>query len=212
MTAVSAIIFDVDGTMLDTREFILQSFEHALSKHGFRISNFRERFAKIVGLPLADCYAALAPVSNVHALCDTHREFQKQRFDLVAAYDGLIEVLSSLQKRGMKLGACSTRASELRSSLKHADVLHYFDAVIDGSEVTNHKPHPESVFKILEQLDIHPSQAVMVGDTPVDIHAGKAAKVAFTVGITHGFATEEQLDESGADKVVHSLRELLHFM
>jgi len=209
MTDFRAIIFDVDGTILNTRELLFQSFEHALSAHGHVVSDMQERLAKVVGLPLSDCYTALVPGGDVLSLCKAHREFQKRKFDLIAPYDGLTDVLGSLKKREMKLGVYSVRSETLRPSLVHANIHSYFDAVIDGSDVVNHKPHPEGVLKVLEQLEVDPSKAVMVGDTPFDIHAGKAAGVALTIGITHGFATKERLEESGADKVIHSLRDLL---
>ena len=205
---IKAVIFDADGTIVDSKEFIWQAFEHSLSHHGHPVPVRSHVAASIVGIVLEDCYMTLAPDGDVLALCDTHREFQKERFDLITAYEGLDDVVALLRSRGIKLGVCSSRGKTLKPSLNHMGIARHFDAVVDRLDVTNHKPHAEPVLKTLQLLDVPVSQAVMIGDTPVDIKAGKAAGVALTVGITHGFGTREMFIEAGADSIIDSLREL----
>ena len=84
--------------------------------------------------------------------------------------------------------------------------------MLDASDVVNHKPHPEGVLKVLELLDVSPAHAVMVGDTIVDIKAGKNAGCAMTIGVTHGFGTRTQLQEAGATHVVDALEEMISLL
>ncbi len=204
-----AVVFDVDGTILDTREFIMQAFEHALRKHGHEVPERARIISVATGRMLTECYPMLAPNGDIIALQDAHREFQTDNFHLITAYDGLHDVLDALRERGILLGVYSIRGKMVGSTLEHVQALRYFDAVIDSTQVEKHKPHPEGVLKILEILGKDPSRAVMVGDTASDIGAGKAECCALTIGITHGLGTREALEEVGADHIVTSLREIL---
>lgn len=212
MTEIRAVVFDVDGTLLDTREFIAQAFEHTLRTYDYVIPERKALMEHVAGRPLQECYPALAPDHAYADLADTHRAFQLKSFHLIRAYDGLNEFLASLRAAGMKLGVCSSRAKTLKPSLEHVQALRYFDAAIDASEVVNHKPHPEGVLQVLELLDVSPHEAVMVGDTVVDIETGKNAGCALSIGITHGFGTRDQLETAGADFVGASLLELQEYI
>ncbi|MEK7601827.1 MAG: HAD-IA family hydrolase [Patescibacteria group bacterium] len=207
-----AVVFDVDGTLLDTREFIAAAIEHSLRAHGHVVPERKQVVEAATGRSLDDCYPLLAPDGDVVALRDTHRAFQMKRFDLVNAYAGMHEVLTALRARGILLGICSIRGPNLRPTLEHTQALAYFDAIVDSTGVTNHKPHPEGILKVLELLNVAPEHAVAIGDTASDIEAGKAAGCSLTIAITHGLGTRESLEKSGADHIVTSLPDILPFV
>ncbi len=207
--AIKAVVFDVDGTLLDTREFIAQAFEHSLRERGYEVPARDDVVAAATGRTLTDGYQILAPNGDIIALRDSHEKFQLGRFDLVTAYTGLNDVLATLRGRGILIGACSIRGKMIHTMLEHVQVLAHFDAVIDSSNVVKHKPHPEGVLKVLELLNVKAENAVMIGDTSSDIEAGKAAGCSLTIAITHGLGTLESLEESGADHVVTSLPDIL---
>ena len=208
-TSIRAVVFDADGTVLNTREFILKAFEHSAALHGHAVPGREKIVPGLAGKTLIDGYRALFPQGDHLALRDSHRMFQKEKFDLIAAYDGLHELLTTLRGRGMLLGICSSRAATVRPSLEYLEALNYFDAVVDANDVTEHKPHPEGVLKVLEILNIAPEHAAMIGDTVSDIEAGRAAGCAFTIGITHGFGTRESLENAGADHIIEKLSDIL---
>lgn len=201
---IQAAIFDVDGMILDTREFIFQAYEFTLAEHGHDVPD-RVVIAEQIGRSLPDCYEAFAPQGELDALCDTHHEFQDSKLHLITAYEGLLELFDTLRDAGIKLGAFSSRKGNLVPSLANAGVLDYFGVVVQGSDVVNHKPHPEGLLYALNALDVAPEHAVMLGDAAVDIEAGKAAEVALTIGITHGFGTRDALVTAGADFIVDDL-------
>ncbi len=202
--SLQAAVFDVDGMLLDTREFIFQAYEHSLTKHGHEVPN-RIVIAEQIGRSLPDCYEAFAPSGELDALCDTHHEFQAEQLHIISSYEGLIEMLDTLQSGGLKLAAFSSRKGNLVPSLKNAGILHYFGIVVQGDDVQHHKPHPEGLLKALYALSVEPAHAAMLGDAAVDIEAGKRAKVALTVGITHGFGTREALEGAKPDFIVDDL-------
>src|SRR3989344_6085084 len=207
--SIKAIVFDVDGTLLDTREFIIAAFEHSLRGNGHVVPTRQRIVEAATGRTLDECYPLLAPNGDAILLRDMHREFQMKRFDLVTAYAGLHDVLTVLRERGLLLGICSARGVTVHSTLEHVQALAYFDAIVDSSDVQKHKPHPEGVLKILMLLNVKPGDSVMVGDTTSDIAAGKAAGCAQTIAITHGLGTRESLEKSGADHIVTSLPDIL---
>ena len=204
---IEAAIFDVDGMILDTREFIFQAYEYTLAKHGHDVPD-RVVIARQIGRSLPDCYEAFAPNGELITLCDTHHEFQAEQLHLISPYDGLVNMLDTLQEEGIKLGAFSSRKGNLVPSLENAGILHYFGVVVQGDDVKNHKPHPEGLLKALDVLGVKPAHAAMLGDAAVDIEAGKAASVALTVGITHGFGTREELEAAAPDFIVHDLHSI----
>lgn len=207
---IRAAVFDVDGTLLDTIEFIMQGFVHALQQHGCEVPPEDELREIVAGPTIRECYARLVPGRNSAPLIEIHRAFQMKRLDLIRKHEGLDEVLGEFKKRKkMALAACSTRGSTLRPSLEYTDITRYFDVIVCGEMVSEHKPHPEGVLKACTMSGVDPGRAVMIGDTPTDIEAGKRAGCAFTIGISHGFTSREKLVEAGADHVVDHLRDLL---
>lgn len=204
---LEAAVFDVDGMLLDTREFIFQAFEHSLRTHGHDVPS-RQEIAKQIGRSLEACYTALAPNGELAVLCDTHGRFQADALTLIAPYEGLHDMLQGLKDAGLKLAAFSSRRENLWPSLDNAGITPFLEAIVDGDDVEHHKPHPEGLLLALNNLSVQPNRAAMIGDAAVDIQAGKTAQVALTIGITHGFGVREELEAAGPDYIVDSLREI----
>jgi phosphoglycolate phosphatase-like HAD superfamily hydrolase len=117
-------------------------------------------------------------------------------------------MLECLKKSDLKIGAFSSRYRNLIPSLEHVGVLSYFDAIVQGDEVTRHKPDPEGLYAVLEKLNTLPENASMSGDAVVDILAGQNAGVAMTIGITHGFGTLDALKKVNPTYIVSNLDEI----
>ncbi len=208
MAKIEAVIFDADGTLLDTREFIFQALERTLGDHGHTIPS-RNVLTSHMGAHLTDMYEAIAPDGDVAKLVEHHRELHSgELLYLVAAYEGLHELLQHIRGQGMKLGICTNRGEGARGLLQQIGILQDFDVVVTADDVKMHKPDPEGLLQALDNIGVAAERAVMVGDTSADIGAGKNAGVAFTIGVTHGFTGAEVLREAGADYVAHHLNEI----
>jgi pyrophosphatase PpaX len=207
LTDLRAVLFDLDGTLLDSFEFIYGAFEHAFALHG--IESFdRTQIAGYMGGPLEQVYAEMAPGCDAVALTEAHRTFQSENIRLVTLFPHTIEVLEELKKRNMKIAAITTRS--LRTSVKSLEAVgieHYFDLILSAEDVTRHKPHPEPILKALEFLQVKPEEAIMVGDTTADIMAGKNAGIK-TVAALYGFGGEGLLSLD-PDYSIRELKELL---
>ena len=183
---IRAVLFDIDGTLLNTFEFIYGSFEHALALHGYEPVT-REHISATMGGPLTDCYRALVAGCDADILAESHRQFQADHLELVELFPSTIAVLDELKRRSMKLGAITSRS--LRTSVKSMEVtglVGYFDIILSAEDVINHKPHREPLDKAMAALGVSPHETVMVGDTTADIHAGKNAGT-HTIAALYGF-------------------------
>lgn len=183
---IEAVLFDLDGTILDSGDFIFGGFKHSLYKNAKKRIKW-EDIEHVLGKPLAECYSILFPEGDVEILCKTHRDFQAKNAHLVKPIASSKAVLEKLVDSGIKSGVITNRhADTLKDSLERVKFESLFDVLISVDDVTNPKPHPESLIKALKRLKVFPSRALMVGDTEVDVLAGKNAGVK-TVGVTYGF-------------------------
>ena len=189
--------------LLDTREFIFRAYEDTLLHAGHNIPN-RKAISKEIGRSLEACYVSFAPDGDIEALCLAHDKFQNtpEMINLITAYPGTLEMLQKLKDAGIRLAVFSSRKLTLVASLEQAGIAGFFEIIVQGDEVTHHKPHPEGLYKALAGLEVVPQYAAMIGDAAVDILAGKAAGVAKTIGITHGFGTEQELKDVQPDHIV----------
>ena len=206
---IEAVIFDADGTILDTRELIYQSYRHVLKVHGYEVPDREAVFEEVRGNPADITYGKFASKHDPKQLVDIHRAFQAEHHDLWSAYEGLHDLIQAIRDAGLKIGICTSRGQGVVSMLKHIGVHDSFGAIVHADMVVNHKPHPEPLLKVLNELNVEPAATVMVGDTDADVGAGKAAGVAFTIGLTHGIGTREMLKEAGADYIIGHLNEVV---
>lgn len=203
---IKAVIFDMDGTLVDSRDAVLGAFKHVAAIMG---TVYNDEFIKAsVGLRLEDTYKRFAPGKNPDELAAEHRKWQHEHKELFKTYDGFKELITALRKQGLKIGvytsAVRTRTELVKDVLQLQDS---FDAMICGDEVTNSKPHQEGVERVAKMLGVELGEVVFVGDAEHDILSGKNAGV-ITIGITHGFGTKEALKRAGADFIVNNLQEL----
>ncbi len=207
MQEFKAVLFDVDGTLLDTSEFIFQAYEHTLNKYSLPLKN-RSEIAGLIGKPLEFCYRILAPDADVKELSQTHRAFQAEHLNLSKPYPGANETLDKLKSAGFKIAAVTTRSRPTTvRTLELAGLSVYIDYVVALEDVEHLKPHPEPLLKALNYLDVEPKYSVMTGDTDVDIQAGKNAG-ATTIGVTYGFHGLG-IASSNPDYIINSIKEII---
>ncbi|MBI2019844.1 HAD-IA family hydrolase [Candidatus Daviesbacteria bacterium] len=207
MKKFKAVVFDVDGTLIDTTELIFKSFEHTLSEHNLPV-RAREEIRKELGKHISEIYKVLAPsVSNPKELIDTHFNFQKKILHIANVFPNVLDTIKKLKAKGVKVAAFSNRIRTSRKSLEIAGLTPFLDFVITAEDITHPKPHPEIVEKILEYLKVKPADTILVGDSQTDILTGKNAKVK-TIGVTYG-THGEKIRKSRPDFVVNNISEIL---
>ncbi|HOW89836.1 MAG TPA: HAD-IA family hydrolase [Elusimicrobiales bacterium] len=207
MNKTEAVLFDVDGTLLDTREFIYRAFEHAFRRHG-AVPAARARVDEVIGAPLLECYGLLAPEHDARALCMYHRAFQLENIHLSEPFPKAVEVLKGLREAGIRTAAVTSRSRRTSlATLESAGMMRMLDAVISGEDARRLKPHPDPLLLALAGLGVKPEKAFMVGDTAADILAGKNAGTG-TIGVTYGFHGGK-IKENGPDHTVDDISGIL---
>ena len=177
-----AVLFDLDGTLVDTIQLLMESVRHAFRDRaaaGRRVPTDAEWVAGI-GTPLA---SQLRPFcesdEELAGLVVGYRAYQGEHHDrLTRCYDRAVEVVATLKRRGHPTGVVTSKADAIaRRTLAHVGLLGAMDVVVGCDATARHKPDPEPVRHALAQLGCAPGEAIFVGDSPHDIHAGNAAGV-----------------------------------
>lgn len=200
-----ALLFDFDGTLLNTNELILQTFEHVLSKR-FPGKYTKQDYAQFIGPSLTQTFLTIAP-SEVDELTRQYREFNVAHHDeLVTQYDDVVTTLQQLKMMGVKLAIVSTKRNDMLARGLHVlDAAHLFDVVIGTDDVTHVKPHPEPVQVALKKLQVAPNKALMIGDNSHDIEAGHNAGTD-TAGVAWALKGEAYLQQFKPTYIVQHMQ------
>lgn len=174
---LKGILFDLDGTLIDTSNLIIQSFQHTFDLHYGRPLTPEEVYA-FFGKPLKATMEYYGP-DKVDELIKTYREFNLAHHDrLTTGFDGVPETMRKIHNTGilMAIVTSKTRSTAIRGlRLFHMD--QYFSVVIGHEECQKHKPDPEPVLKALEAIGLQPADCLMVGDSSFDLASARAAGV-----------------------------------
>lgn len=202
-----AALFDVDGTILDTGQYIFQAYKYTLALH-LKKDVCWEDVAPVLGLSFKECYQRLTNLEEVDYLMECHHQYQVRNSQLVLTYKNTLKTLRELKKAGVAIAAVTSHSGELLiRNLKIAGIDKFFKVIVTPIDVKKPKPHPESILKALEELGVKPNRAVFVGDSPADIAAGKAARVK-TIAALYGFHGKRILD-SKPDYVVEDIEQII---
>lgn len=207
-TKISTILFDLDGTILDTNELIIQSFFHALE--GIAPEGFsREHIIPSMGQPLTDQLKLFSGLENVEHLTQAYRQMNLRLHDeLVTPFPFVQEVLKGLHERGIRLGVVTTKMRlTTERGLKFTGLFDYISAIVTIDDVEHPKPHPEPVLKAMAALGSKGQETMMVGDSTVDIVSANEAG-AVSVGVAWSLKGEDVLREAGALHIIHDMRDL----
>jgi pyrophosphatase PpaX len=206
------VLFDLDGTLIDSGAMILASYRHAVRTVLAREVPDEVLAGFIGGGSIRD---HMSELDEAHAdeLVRVYRSHNEPLHDDLEAFAGVEDVLRALRGEGRRLGIVTAkRRRTVDLAFAVLPIEHFFEAVVTTEMSERHKPHPDPVLTALELLETDPAEAAFVGDSPFDVRAGKAAGV-FTIAVTWGnIHPVERLVEAGADLVVDRPRELLHVL
>jgi pyrophosphatase PpaX len=201
------VLFDLDGTVIDSGAIILASMRHAAETVvGGEWAD--HELMKAVGGPGLEAQMVTLDPDRVDELVRVYREHNEPLHDTLECCLGMPDVLATLRERGHRLGIVTAkRRLTADLAFSRLPIEHLFETVVGGDETEQHKPHPEPLLLALERLGAAAEDAAYVGDSPFDMQAAKAAGL-FAIGVSWGriHAADKLTD---ADVIVDSAEELL---
>lgn len=184
---VRAILFDLDGTLIDTVALILSSFRHATATVlGAALPD--DVLMRNVGVPLATQMREIAP-ERAEELLRVYREHNARHHDeMIAEYPGTREVLIELASHGWAMGVVTSKGAPMAArGLEALGLDGFFQVVVTADDVTTHKPDPHPLLHAAELMGVSPGECVYVGDSPHDMSAARAAGVVAVAALWGAF-------------------------
>jgi pyrophosphatase PpaX len=200
-----AVLFDLDGTLIDSIELLLSAFRHAFTAVRGSVPS-EEAWIAGIGTPLVTQLRGFtSDEAEVAALVAAYREYQHAHHDrLVREFEGVGETLALLRGRGHPMALVTSKGMELaQRALVWTELRAYMDAVVGADMCERHKPHPEPVHLALELIGYEPADAVFVGDSPHDVEAGNAAGVATVAALWGPFDRETLAAARPTHRIAH---------
>jgi pyrophosphatase PpaX len=207
MTKYSCVIFDIDGTLTQTNELIFDTFNHVTEKYLLKTFTPAEIIA-MFGPPEEIAIERLVGKERIdEAMKDFIAFYDRHFFDNAEIFDGMREVIESLKKKGLRLGVFTGKGrSTTLITLDKIGITKYFDIIVTGSDVINHKPSSEGIRRIIDKFQIQPDQVLMVGDAVSDIKAAHEAGVSIAAVVWDSYAKEKVMGMK-VDYLFHSVRD-----
>ncbi|MCV6608856.1 MAG: HAD family hydrolase [Campylobacterales bacterium] len=188
------MLFDLDGTVIDSTEAILESFHYAFDKHNLP-SKKNEEITSLIGYPLTDMFTRLGVTNKIEnkeivlSYKKNYRKVHREKTFLIPQAKEAIELASKHGRLGVVTTKTGTYSQEL---LEHLKIMDYFETLIGFEHVKKLKPHPEPILTALKNMNHKNEEVWMIGDTKMDLIAASSAKIN-GFGVTTGYGTEESL-------------------
>ncbi len=207
------MLFDLDGTLLDSRQDLSESVQYALKSLDSKESPSCDEIINQVGKPLATITQNLGynfTSEQISLFEKTYRAYYEEHFqDHTNIFPGVIETLKKLKTKNHKMAVITTKHQLQADMVVKAFGLNiYFNYIHGWLEGRQHKPDPEPVFIVLKALNASHDQTLYVGDTEQDVLCGQAAKVD-TCAVTYGFRSAKHLKSLNPTYIINNFSDIL---
>ena len=207
----TAMIFDVDGTLLNSLDAYRIAASRATAPYGYEVSDETVCRALDGNIPFWDIVLPPDGASDEQLIerlrAETLRHFPAALAEVVSVLPGTRATLDRLRDAGIRLALFTGSGGESFPPLRDAGLLEYFEVIVTGKEVARRKPHPEGILRCLDALGVAPGEAAYVGDSCVDVGASHAARVTPFAVLT-GAGSSASLSMAGAHRVLTSVSAL----
>ena len=212
---IKALCFDVDGTLSDTDDLYVHKVARFFPRFLFKDPNHAARrfvmWVEAPGNALLGLTDTIGMDDEIVALIDWLSRHQKKSSSTFWLIPGVDEMLAKLNGQYPMSVVSARDAKGTMRFLEQFDLAKYFDAVITGQSAEHTKPYPDPILLAAQRMGVKPEECLMVGDTTVDMRAGKAAGTQ-TVGVLCGFGEEPELIKKGADSILNTTSELTELL
>ena len=207
---INTVIFDFDGTLIDTNDVILASWQHTY-RHFLGHDVSVEHITKTFGEPLMKTLAREFPDVPPQESAEVYRTYQrKMAADMVKLFPGVVEMLQTVKDRGYKIGIVTSRTKE--STMNYLEMFNiggFFDGLVSCDDTSIHKPNPEPLLMGLEKLGASAEESIMVGDSIFDIKCANNAGVKSVLVDWRVASDNENLSQCQIDYKITAPLELI---
>ncbi|MCR5102098.1 MAG: HAD family hydrolase [Butyrivibrio sp.] len=215
MDKYTTIIFDLDGTLLNTLEDLKDSVNHVLSENGYEEKTLDE-IRKAVGSGTKVLFERVLPYGSQNKdfqkIFDEYQVYYLEHCnDKTGPYDGIIETMAVLKDKGYKMAIVSNKPDAAVKELRDKYFGDYLEVAIGDKEGRRRKPYPDSVIAAMEELHSSKDECVYVGDSDVDYQTALNSDL-FCISCLWGFRTKEELEEAGASFFIENPMDLVDVM
>ncbi|MDR2035678.1 MAG: HAD-IA family hydrolase, partial [Coriobacteriales bacterium] len=207
---MKAILFDLDGTLLDTRDLILVSMQYAYcTVLGEESLPSDDKLLSMVGIPLKEQMERLSPKKS-EELFETYLEYNARVQDsMLTDFAGTKEALDALLEKGFRLAVVtSKRHGSAAYGLKHTGLLDYFELLLGSDDTPEHKPKPGPLLAAAKLMGLAPHECAYLGDSPYDMLAARSAGMQ-AIGALWGMFSQKDLLDAGAEVLISDVSELV---
>lgn len=210
MKNFEGIIFDIDGTLTSTNDLIFASFNYVMGKYLNKTLTNNE----IISLfgPTEDVILEEWTGTDYPRARQDYYDFYRENHDMADLYPGILEILTFIKSKRIPLSIFTGKGKEATViTLKKLRVYDYFDMIITGDDVNEHKPSPEGILKFIEKYKLNPGKVLMIGDSPSDIKASRASGVKIASVLWDSYS-KEKVTKMKSDYVFNTVSELRVFL
>lgn len=205
---IKAIVFDVDGVLLNSNKIIVEAYRKTAEKLGLRIPSPHE-VLDLMGRPLSEIVRTLWPKSDVELYIKEYRSLFMDENLVIPAIEGAVDAVREIRESGFRIGVISGKIMFfIRKHLTEAGFnIKWFEVIVSFETTKKHKPNPEPLLYAVNQLHVEPEETLYVGDAISDHECAKNAKVKYFAVLT-GSLRREDLEKLGVENTINSIVEL----
>ena len=207
---IKHICFDLDGTLVDSKDTILESTKAALDQLNIKYKLSEDVFNNMIGKHFVDIFIELG-IDNVDfdKFISIYKALYFDFIDSSYLYNGVEEILKYLNKKQIKVSLLTTKGQDQAEKIiDHFNLRNSFNYIMGRRDGLAHKPSSEPLLFICKNLQVEPAETLIVGDTELDIQCGKNAG-AKTCGVIYGYRKKEQIVKEKPDLIISNLEELI---
>jgi HAD superfamily hydrolase (TIGR01509 family) len=206
------LVFDMDGTLVQTIQLICDSFNHVAEKYAHRRYSAQEIIA-LFGPPEEDVVRAIVGEERTEEAMEEYLKYYRSRHKKCAKlHHGMDKILERCKEQNKILAVFTGKGRETtKITLEECGIEKYFDMVVTGDDVKNHKPSSEGLKMIMERYSLKPEETLMVGDAPVDVQAAHSAGAKIAAVVWDSYAKDVMV-QLPADFLFHSVKEFQQWL